>query len=97
MKNKKSSSESKTNSSTSKKDETLSYNSDITQHDKDILSNKNVRGDGGNDQQLRDRQEKVDFAGADLDVPGSNQAKKTNGNRLRDEENKLFSQGGEDN
>ena len=33
----------------------------------------------------------------DLDVPGREQAKKNKGNGLRDEENKLFSQGGEDN
>lgn len=97
MKNAEKSLEAKTVSKSKKIDEKLSYNTNITEHDKDILSQRNVHGDGGDDQQLRDRKEKVDFEGKDLDVPGSNQAKKSNGNGLRDEENKLFSQGGEDN
>lgn len=79
------------------KDEKLHYNPNITEHDRDILSQKNIHGDGGDDQQLKDRNEKVDFAGKDLDVPGREQAKKNKGNGLRDEENKLFSQGSEDN
>ncbi len=79
------------------KEEKLPYNPNVTEHDKDMLSQKNIHGDGGDDQQLRDRSEKVDFAGKDLDVPGRKQAKKSNGNGLRDEENKLYSQGGEGN
>ncbi len=79
------------------KDEKLPYNPNVTEHDKDILSQKNIHGDGGDDQQLKDRKEKVDFAGKDLDVPGREQAKKNKGNGLRDEENKLFSQDSEDN
>ncbi|WP_026450007.1 hypothetical protein [Aequorivita capsosiphonis] len=94
MKDTEKKSESKT-SEFKKKDENL-YNPDITEHDKDILSQKNVHGDGGDDQQLRDRKKKVDFAGKDLDVPGRNQAKKSK-TGFRDEENQLFSQGGEDN
>lgn len=81
-------------SKTGKKDENLPYNPDVTERDKDILKQRNIHGDGGDDQQLRDRTEKVDFAGDDLDVPGREQAKKGNGNGLRDEENKLHSQGG---
>ena len=79
------------------KDEKLPYNPNVTEHDRDILSQKNIHGDGGDGQQLKDRKEKVDFAGKDLDVPGREQAKKNKGNGLRDEENKLFSQGSEDN
>ena len=79
------------------KDEKLPYNPNVTEHDRDILSQKNIHGDGGDDQQLKDRKEKVDFAGKDLDVPGREQAKKNKGNGLRDEENTLFSQGSEDN
>ena len=79
------------------KDEKLPYNPNLTEHDRDILSQKNIHGDGGDNQQLKDRKEKVDFAGKDLDVPGREQAKKNKGNGLRDEENKLFSQGSEDN
>ncbi len=81
----------------SKKDENLSYNPNLTKHDKDILLQKNIHGDGGDDQQLRDRAEKVDFKGEDLDVPGRDQAKNSTGKGLRDEENKLFSLGGENN
>ena len=79
------------------KDEKLPYNPNVTEHDRDILSQNNIHGDGGDYQQLKDRKEKVDFAGKDLDVPGREQAKKNKGNGLRDEENKLFSQGSEDN
>ncbi len=92
--------ESEKNTSASKEKKTekgLPYNPNVTKHDRDILSQENVHGDGRDDQQLRDRKGKVDFECTNLDVPGSNQAKKSNGNGLRDEENKLFSQGGEDN
>jgi hypothetical protein len=95
MKNSKTTSERKIDSD-KKKEEKLPYNPDVTEHDKDMLSQKNIHGDGGDDQQLRDREEKVDFEGKDLDVPGRNQAKKSK-TGLRDEENKLFSQGGEGN
>jgi len=72
------------------------YNSDITEHDKDILKQENIHGDGGDDQQLKDRKRDVDFTGEDLDVPGSNSSKKGNGpNNLNDEENKVHSQGGD--
>lgn len=72
------------------------YNSDITEHDKDILAQSNIHGDGGDDQQLRDRNQKVDFAGSDLDVPGRDTAKKGHGPKgLKDEENGLYSQGGD--
>lgn len=71
------------------------YNSDVTQHDLEILAQDHVRGDGGDDQQLRERAQKLDFSGKNLDVPGRTQAKKGNGpNNLKDEENKLHSQGG---
>lgn len=98
MKNSEKSTETKTSLESKKsneKDKKLPYNPNITEHDKDMLSQKNVHGDGGDDQQLRDRKNKVDFAGKDLDVPGRNQAKKSN-TGLRDEENQLFSQGGDD-
>ncbi len=86
---------SNSNAETNKKDENLPYNPNVTERDKDILQQRNIHGDGGDDQQLRDRKNKVDFAGDDLDVPGREQAKKGNGNGLRDEENKLHSQGGD--
>ena len=70
------------------------YNSDITEHDKDILNQANIHGDGGDDQQLRDRKKEVDFAGSDLDIPGREDAKKGHGPKgLKDEENGHYSQG----
>ncbi|WGF91230.1 hypothetical protein [Aequorivita marisscotiae] len=76
--------------------ENLPYNPEVTDHDKDILNQKNIHGDGGDDQQLKDRKNKVDFEGKDLDIPGRSKAKKQNNpNGLRDEENQLHSQGGE--
>ncbi len=80
----------------SEKKENLKYNPEITEHDKDVLNQDNIHGDGGDDQELKDRKRKVDFAGEDLDVPGRTQAKKGNGPEgFNDEENKLFSQGGD--
>ncbi|MGO3181946.1 MAG: hypothetical protein ACTIJ9_03855 [Aequorivita sp.] len=95
MKNSEKPSKEKTSSESKKKEEKLDYNPNITEHDKDILAQKNVHGDGGDDQQLRDRKTEIDFEGNELDVPGRTQAKKSN-TGYRDEENQLFSQGGDD-
>lgn len=76
------------------KNNTQNYNSNLTDHDKEILNQAHLHGDGGDDQQLKERERPVDFAGSDLDVPGRNDAKKGNGpNGLNDEENKVHSQG----
>ncbi|PHQ29053.1 hypothetical protein [Leeuwenhoekiella nanhaiensis] len=76
-----------------KKNEENTYNSDLTQLDKDILNQKNIHKDGGADEQLRDRTKDVDFTGDDLDIPtGEKTTEQTTG--LKDEENKLYSQGG---
>jgi hypothetical protein len=99
MKNQDKNSE-KTNTSEnqkSDKNENLPYNPEITDHDMDILSQENIHGDGGDDQQLRDRKEKVDFAGEDLDIPGRKKARKSDKMGMTDEENKHFSQGGDGN
>lgn len=72
---------------------------DITKEDLLAIGNKeqNLRSDGGDDVALVDRTREVDFEGKDLDVPGrtlpGNKKKKS----LKDEENQLYSQGGEDN
>lgn len=76
--------------------EKLPYNPEVTQHDLDILEQGNIHGDGGDDQQLKDRVEPVDFVGEDLDIPGRNQARKWDERGMPDEENKLYSQGGDD-
>lgn len=74
-----------------KKPKENQYNSDITEHNKDILNQNHTHGDGGDDQQLRNRKQKIDFSGKDLNVPG------TGSHSLKDEENELFSQGGAEN
>ncbi len=75
------------------------YNSDITKHDLDILGekNENLRKDGGDDQQLIDRLEPVDFEGEDLDIPGRTLPEDRTKKKFKDEENQLYSQGGPDN
>ena len=78
--------------------EKLPYNPEITKEDKEMLrhDNKNIHSDGGDDRDLKERKEDIDFAGKDLDIPGRNTAQKGNGAYgLNDEENKLHSQGGE--
>lgn len=77
-------------------EEDLPYNPEVTKHDLDMLSQENVHGDGGDDQQLKDRKDKIDFAGDDLDVPGRKKARESDKKGLPDEENKLYSQGGDD-
>ena len=76
-----------------KNKEENTYNSDLTKHDKDILNQKNIHNDGGADEQLRNRTKDVDFTGNELDIPtGEKTTAQTTG--LKDEENKLYSQGG---
>ena len=69
------------------------YNSDLTKEDLDILNQKNLHKDGGADEQLRDRTREVDFSGKDLDIPTGEKTNKQT-TSLKDEENKLYSQGG---
>lgn len=82
-----------------KKKKDPNYNSDITKHDLDILGskNENLRKDGGDDQQLIDRDNPVDFEGEDLDIPGRTLPEDRSKKKLKDEENQLYSQGGSDN
>ncbi|MFD2828172.1 hypothetical protein ACFSYG_16965 [Leeuwenhoekiella polynyae] len=65
------------------------YNSELTKEDLDVLKQKNIHKDGGVDEQLRDRVKDVDFTGKDLDIPTGE-----NTTDIKDEENKLYSQGG---
>ena len=73
------------------------YNSDVTEQDLSALGEKikNTRTDGGDDVQLINRKNDVDFAGKDLDLPGRSLLK--NQINLKDEENQLYSQGGAEN
>lgn len=77
----------------------LKYNPEVTKQDLDMLGekHKNLRTDGGDDQQLIDRSEEVDFEGEDLDVPGRTLPEDRSKKKLKDEENQLYSQGGPDN
>jgi hypothetical protein len=72
---------------------------DITKEDLLALGNKiqNLRSDDGDDAALVDRVEEVDFEGKDLDVPGRTLPDDKKNKSLKDEENQLYSQGGEDN
>ena len=51
-----------------KKQDNLKYNPDLTEHDKDILNQDNVHGDGGDDQQLKDREKDTNFSKSNLDI-----------------------------
>ncbi|MDN3493595.1 hypothetical protein [Winogradskyella bathintestinalis] len=75
-----------------------SYNADITKQDLNKLGERTVeqRTDHkGDDVQFTNRERPVDFTGKELDVPGRNipSTKATNTNKLKDEENQLYSQG----
>ena len=74
------------------------YNSDITNDDLQALREKSeaLRSDNNEDMMLRNREEKVDFTGKDLDIPGR-QLKSNGRTKLKDEENQLYSQGGDGN
>jgi hypothetical protein len=71
----------------------------ITKEDLLAIGNKeqNLRSDDGDDAALADRAEEVDFEGKDLDVPGRTLPEDKKHKDLKDEENQLYSQGGEDN
>ena len=75
------------------------YNANVTKDDLNALGEKtkNTRTDQGEDQQLNKRDEEVDFAGSDLDVPGRNLPKNETRKTVKDEENQLYSQGGSGN
>ena len=77
---------------TNKKDK--NYDSNVTKHDKELLGDKhkNLRNDGGDDQQLIDRPQPVDFEGKDLDIPGRTLPEDRSKDKLKDEENQLYSQ-----
>ncbi len=49
----------------------IDYNPDITSHDKEILNNqsKDVESAEGENDYFKDREEPIDYAGADLDLP----------------------------
>ncbi|MHA7056166.1 hypothetical protein ACWGOQ_0003030 [Aquimarina sp. M1] len=72
------------------------YNPEITEQDKKVLGDKagNLHTGKGQDHELRNRERSVDFTGKELDVPGRTLPKDKTGQKLKDEENQLYSQGG---
>lgn len=72
-----------------------SYNSDITEDDIQAIGKKGLRADSEDDRMLLEREEDIDFKGEDLDVPGRKNTEPTSKEGLKDEENSLYGQGGE--
>lgn len=73
----------------------LNNDSDLTDDDLKALGDENLNMDGGDDEQLRNRQFETDFSGEDLDVPGSEDDDEMEGIGSEDEENNLYSIGGD--
>lgn len=73
------------------------YNPNITKEDLQALGEKkrNLRSDEGDDEQLRDRNRKVDFEGKNLDVPSRTLPEDRSKEELKDEENQHYSIGGD--
>lgn len=69
------------------------YNPEITPEDKQALPKKEMSMDSGEDQLLEEREEKIDFTGKGLDIPGRNQENEAESPALRDEENTHYAQG----
>lgn len=74
----------------------LPYDPNITKEDVNALGDKtgNLHKGKGQDQELLNRENQVDFTGKDLDVPGRTLPKNRNASEFKDEENQLYSQGG---
>ena len=64
----------------------------VTKDDLDALGPKsaNLRDDDGDDEQLLQREEKIDFAGEGLDVPGSELDDDQENIGSEDEENNVY-------
>ncbi|NRR93050.1 hypothetical protein HSX10_15850 [Winogradskyella undariae] len=80
-------------------DQKTTYNSEITKEDKKILGDQsgNLRQDNGDDEILKKRKNKPDFAANDLDIPGGRNARPLTNDRHADEENRHHSLGSEHN
>ncbi len=80
-----------------KSPEKLAKEARVTKEDLQALGPKDLSLDGGDDEQLLDRKEKVDFGGEDLDIPGRELDDKEEETGAEDEENNHYSLGGDDN
>ncbi|MEM5566164.1 hypothetical protein WNY78_13675 [Psychroserpens sp. AS72] len=81
------------------KKEKLDYNPEITEDDKKALGDKtgNLKTELSEDDILKNRERPADFTGKNLDIPGRTLPKNRSNSELKDEENQLYSQGGESN
>ena len=70
------------------------YNSEVTKEDLEALGAKGLRRDDGDDKMLNTREQPIDFAGKNLDIPGRDTINNATKN-LNDEENTLYGQGSE--
>jgi hypothetical protein len=69
--------------------------SDLTKDDRRALGSDGLNSDEGDDDQLRARVTPVDFAGKDLDIPGSELDDASEAIGTEDEENNSYSLGGD--
>lgn len=69
--------------------------SDLTDEDRLALGDPNLSGDDGDDNLLRNRTTPIDFAGEDLDIPGSEADDAAEAIGSEDEENNAYSLGGD--
>jgi hypothetical protein len=69
--------------------------SDLTKEDRRALGTDGLNSDEGDDDQLRNRVTPVDFAGKDLDIPGSELDDASEEIGAEDEENNSYSLGGD--
>ena len=69
---------------------------DVTDEDLEALGPKDLSLDMGDDEQLKHRNRPVDFAGEDLDVPGTELDDEDEERGSEDEENNNYSLGGDD-
>ncbi|MGR7813773.1 hypothetical protein [Lacinutrix undariae] len=75
--------------------ETPIYNANITEKERNAIGEKGLRADSKDDRLLLDRKEPIDFQGKDLDVPGRTESKWQPEKSITDEENTIYSLGGE--
>jgi hypothetical protein len=69
---------------------------DVDEEDLEALGPKDLSLDGGDDEQLKHRNRPVDFSGEDLDVPGTELDDDGEETGSEDEENNIYSLGGDD-
>lgn len=80
-----------------KSPEELAKEAEITDEDLEALGPENLSMDMGEDEQLKQREEEVDFEGKDLDIPGRGQDDDREDIGAEDEENNHYSLGSDSN